>query len=819
MDASSFRDAVFQVHTQGRERGHYFLTSQDKQFTDRNIHINGHRLLSFGSCSYLGLEFDKRLIDGASDAYQRYGAQTSFSRGYLSSPLYQELEEDLFPRIFGVAQTLLLPSTSIAHHVAMPALIDERDAVVIDHQVHRSVDDAVTLQCARSNAKKVVIKHGELEQAIDVITKLARHHRQVWFMCDGVYSMYGDYLPASFLHQVLAIAPNVRLYIDDAHGMSWTGKFGRGHFLSRFDLDERVVLVTSLAKAFATGGGVLVTKDPSILETARLVGGPYSFSGPLRPGDLGASIASAKLHLTDELLIRQNALQARITQANKLCRSLHIPLVIENEAPIFFIALGRAQAVFLMAEKLREDGFHVNVSGFPAVPASRGGLRVALSAIHTEQEVNDLFHRLAHHMPEVLSTVGITQEEILDQFEGVLPKFMKGQSAPTIRVAPSAAAPQSNLTVETFDSIEKIDQTLWDQLLSSQAYIDARSMRAAEKVFHKDRPLKHDKWSYQYTFVRDENREVVAATVFTQSIIKDDTFMSAEVSTALEKLREADPYLFTSNTIATGTMASEGLHLYLKPGPTRDAALVRLIEAGANLAKERGCRTLVLGDFPEPAELSGVFTEQGLVPLRLLDNHVVHLDWQGEDAFIESLPTKNKRNYARGYQEQSKHFSLEVWDASRHTTDNEIEQLHSLYLNLARKNLRINIFPLPKEILREHLQSGSWEFLVLYKKGQALPVAFGAARKIDEEYRWLYCGVEYAGFDIKVISPYRQLMWQLIKHAGESGCKRVHLGMGSDQEKSRFDSERVPTYAFVRSENDFQSAKLQEFVEELAVRK
>src|SRR6185437_15026683 len=63
MDSSAFRDAVYQIHKQGRERGHYFLTAEDERFTGRTIHVGGRRLLSFGSCSYLGLELDPRVVE------------------------------------------------------------------------------------------------------------------------------------------------------------------------------------------------------------------------------------------------------------------------------------------------------------------------------------------------------------------------------------------------------------------------------------------------------------------------------------------------------------------------------------------------------------------------------------------------------------------------------------------------------------------------------------------------------------------------------------------------------------------------------------
>ena len=50
------------------------------------------------------------------------------------------------------------------------------------------------------------------------------------------------------------------------------------------------------------------------------------------------------------------------------------PVAVENETPIVFIPVGRADAVYALAEAARDDGFHVNVSGFPAVPSGKKGL-------------------------------------------------------------------------------------------------------------------------------------------------------------------------------------------------------------------------------------------------------------------------------------------------------------------------------------------------------------------------------------------------------------------------------------------------------------
>jgi hypothetical protein len=53
--------------------------------------------------------------------------------------------------------------------------------------------------------------------------------------------------------------------------------------------------------------------------------GTMIFSGPLQPALLGAGIASAKVHLSDEIDDRQRALSERIDLFNSLCAKRGIP--------------------------------------------------------------------------------------------------------------------------------------------------------------------------------------------------------------------------------------------------------------------------------------------------------------------------------------------------------------------------------------------------------------------------------------------------------------------------------------------------------------
>jgi 7-keto-8-aminopelargonate synthetase-like enzyme len=126
-----------QVVSEAAARGLALQTLDDAPLDGRTISLAGRPRLNFGSCSYLGLELDPRLRDAVIAAVTRYGTQFSSSRAYVSAAPYRELEARL-DRMFG-GYALVTPTTSLGHLAALPVLVGSTDAVVLDQQVHASV--------------------------------------------------------------------------------------------------------------------------------------------------------------------------------------------------------------------------------------------------------------------------------------------------------------------------------------------------------------------------------------------------------------------------------------------------------------------------------------------------------------------------------------------------------------------------------------------------------------------------------------------------------------------------------------------------------
>src|SRR3954463_15490954 len=189
-------DALDDLVMKGVSQGLAHCAAQDDQLDGRVITIDGRRLVSFGSCSYLGLENHPELVAAVVDAATRYGSQFSSSRTYLSAPGYAPAEAAL-TEMFG-RPALISPSTTMGHLAALPVVVGSDDIVLLDAQVHFSVQVAARLVQA-DGVPVELLPHGDLGRLERRVVELARTHRRVWYMTDGIYSMYADPAPVAQL--------------------------------------------------------------------------------------------------------------------------------------------------------------------------------------------------------------------------------------------------------------------------------------------------------------------------------------------------------------------------------------------------------------------------------------------------------------------------------------------------------------------------------------------------------------------------------------------------------------------------------------------
>jgi 7-keto-8-aminopelargonate synthetase-like enzyme len=371
---------------------------EDETLNGAIITLDGRSLVDFSTCSYLGLNRDPRLKAGAIDAIERYGTSYSASPTYTSLPLYDDLEDGLRRMTGGavaVAQT-----TTLAHMAALPAMIGPEDLALVDARTHDSVHLAATN--LRGNGVTVeTVAHRDPVFLAHRLAETAGHYNRVWYLADGVYSMYGDTAPVEDIAALQAIYPNLYAYYDDAHGFGWCGQHGRGYVLSRVELNERMVVAAGLSKSFATFGAVLVFGDAQLARRVRLVGGPLTFSGPIPPPDLGSAAVSARIHLSDEHAELQGRLISDIDFVRSEIVRLGLPVESMAPTPIWYVRIGSPAQAGEMIHRMMDEGFYLSIAAYPAVPVGQAGVRFNQSLHHNRDQLAALLDALSRHLPEV----------------------------------------------------------------------------------------------------------------------------------------------------------------------------------------------------------------------------------------------------------------------------------------------------------------------------------------------------------------------------------------------------------------------------------
>jgi len=751
-------------------RGLLHRVAEDEGFDGRTLRLGGKPLLHFGSCSYLGLELDPRVRRAASEAALRHGPLFPSSRAYLSSPLYPPLEERL-TGIFG-AHLVLAATTTLAHLAALPVLCEPGDALIVDHHAHHSVHTAALVVAGR-RAHVERLPHQRLDLLDARIAELGRSHRRVWYATDGVYSMSGELAPLAALRERLERHAQLHVYLDDAHGVSWTGRHGCGHALAAGPLHERMCVATTLGKCFGAGGALIVCPNAAWVRRIFTCGGPLIFGGPIAPPLLGAALASAEIHLSPELPAMQAELRERVLLCNERLRAHGLPVASTSEAPVRFVCAGSARVAQQTARALLDDGFFTNVALFPAVERGRAGIRFTLTRQHRREDIEQLVAALDRHLPRAQRDRG---------------RAPAGPRTPPPRV-------------EHRTEIRSVPAASWDRCLGARGAFDSAGLGALERAFS-GRADPEDNWAFHYYWVAGDDGEPIVATFFTSALWKHDIFAPAPVSRALEQLRVREPRHLVSRVFAMGSLLTEGNHLYVDTRRAWREPLRRLLGSAAEHAAHAGAAGLVLRDIPhgEP-ELAEFLAACGFCELPMPEALSSELTWSNESELVRGLSAGARRHYRRRVAPWNAAYTVEVLGAGgRPVARAELERFYALYDAVRARNLALNTHPLPRDIFAGLLAAPSWELLVL-RPGPALagapdePVAVVACFKGPEQYVPVFIGLDYRY--VQSCALYRQSLRHVLLRARALGARRVCFGIGAPLEKRRFGARPEPSSLFV----------------------
>lgn len=796
---NQFFDTVNQIVTDGVNKGILHLYTEDGRLVGNEIMVKGRPVVNFGSCSYLGLEFDERLKNAAKSAVDNYGTQFSESRAYVSIRYYEELEA-LLQQLFD-AHPVVMPTTTLGHIANIPVLVSDTDAVIMDHQVHSSVQTAVQLLKARG-VHIELLRHNRMDMLEDRVKALRNKYQKIWYMADGIYSMYGDKSPVDEVYALLDKYPQLYYYTDDAHGMSIHGKHGRGSVLNNRRFHPKMILGTSLNKAFASGGGVMLYHDAALARKVRTCGGPLITSGPMQPGALGAALASAKIHLSPEIVDMQQDLHDNIRFTQLMVKKYGLPLISEPGAAVFFIGVSLPKMGYNMIKRMLNAGYYLNLGIFPAVPMKNTGIRFTITRLHTFSQIEQMIATMAAEFPKALAEEGLTMEQIYKAFKLPIP-----EEALLDKAVSSVISQSLDLTVTHTTSIADIGKDLWNGLFESKGNFDWDSLLMLEQSFAHN-TLPEDNWKFDYVIVKDLQGNPVVATFLTTALYKDDMLAPVSVSEQVELKRANDPYCLTSTVIATGSLITEGEHLYInRQSPLWKDAMQLLFDKIAVLQEQNKAANIMLRDFNNVDDgLDSFFVDNGFFKIAMPDNFTVDTSrFTDKTDWLQSLSDNAKKSYRKYVQRHEEKFTVQVHQTA---TAEEIDHWYSLYCNTKNNNLALNTFALPKKLFAQIVVQHNWEMISLSIKPQYdyeglgnRPVAVVFCNKSANNYVPVIIGMDYTYRN--TYFPYRQALYQVVLRALQLNSQKVHLGFSAGIEKKKVGAISTATYAYMQTKDTY----------------
>ena len=360
------------------------------------LRVDGQSVLAFCSNDYLGLAGHPDLIEAACAGARQFGVGAGASPLVSGHSAANEALEHELAAFVQLPRALYFYAGYATNIGIVPALIGAGDALFSDALNHACLIDGARLSRAHIHR----YAHGDLAALEAALAQSPAHRKLV--MSDAVFSMNGDIanIPALL---ALCERHDALLLLDDAHGFGVLGPQGRGSLaqvgLTGAGASPRVLYMATLGKA-AGVAGAFVAGDEALIEWLLQKTRSYIFATAAPP--LLASALRASLRLIETEQWRRDHLNRLIVRMRTgLCAVLRgTPWqLVDSSTAIQALVIGPNDQALAVMEGLRQRGLWVPAIRPPTVPQGTARLRIALSAAHSETDIDRLLQALAELAP------------------------------------------------------------------------------------------------------------------------------------------------------------------------------------------------------------------------------------------------------------------------------------------------------------------------------------------------------------------------------------------------------------------------------------
>lgn len=300
------------------------------------------------------------------------------------SAQWESLEDD-FAKFAGTESSLFFSTGYAANVGLLSSLVGKDDVVFSDELNHASLIDGIRL----SGARKSIYPHLDL----DALERSLRQEQGApWrklIVTESVFSMDGDIAPLREI-SVLAEKYGAALVVDEAHATAVHGPRGAGIAAGAGLVPQLLAVIHTCGKGLGSAGAFVCG---SALLKDYLVNHARTFIFSTAPPPYLAAQIHAALSLAQSMdagrlqLLESSRRLARLLQREGFRTSTGASQIIP-------ILIGKNDDALDAAEALQREGFAVRAIRPPTVPDGTSRLRLSLTSLVPERELDRLVHSL-----------------------------------------------------------------------------------------------------------------------------------------------------------------------------------------------------------------------------------------------------------------------------------------------------------------------------------------------------------------------------------------------------------------------------------------